>query len=195
MTRTIAPALLLILLTGCAPRASTSPYAPRSEASRNPAEAERLTQVAARTAEPDAAERLLRDALAADLYCGPAHNNLGALLLARSELFEAANEFEWATKLMPGHPSPRLNLAITLERAGRTTEALAEYRSALESQPEHIQTIQALTRLQIRSNSTAPDTADMLRTIAFRGETEQWRTWANAQLTRMQSRTPARAGS
>lgn len=195
MTRTIVTAVLLIFMTGCAPRASTSPYAPPSEATRNPAEAERLTQLATRTAEPAAAERLLRDALAADLYCGPAHNNLGAILLAREELFEAATEFEWAKKLMPGHPSPRLNLAITLERAGRTTEALAEYRSALESQPEHIQTIQALTRLQIRSNTTSPDTADMLRTIAFRGETEQWRTWATTQLTRMQSRPPSRAGS
>ena len=48
--------------------------------------------------------------------------------LARVEeagLYDAAAEFEWARKLMPGHPDPRLNLAITLERAGREEGATA----------------------------------------------------------------------
>lgn len=38
-------------------------------------------------------------------------------------LHKAASEFEWARKLMPGYPDPRLNLAMTLEEAGRIDEA------------------------------------------------------------------------
>jgi Flp pilus assembly protein TadD len=51
--------------------------------------------------EPEKAERLLREALTADLWHGPAHNDLGVIHLRRNELYEAASEFEWARKLMP----------------------------------------------------------------------------------------------
>jgi hypothetical protein len=61
------------------------------------------------------AERLLRDALTADLSYGPAHNNLGVLRLKRGDLSEAANEFEWARKLIPEHPDRRFSRAPTLE--------------------------------------------------------------------------------
>jgi hypothetical protein len=50
------------------------------------------------------------EALSADLFFGLAHNNLGVLYLKEDKLYEAANEFEWARKLMPGHPDPRMNL-------------------------------------------------------------------------------------
>lgn len=52
------------------------------------------------------------------MFNGPAHNNLGVLFLERGQLCKAANEFEWTRKLLPGHPDPRVNLALTLERAG-----------------------------------------------------------------------------
>jgi len=47
-------------------------------------------------ADPATAEKLLREALTADLYHGPAHNNLGVLYLKMSppKLYEAASEFE-----------------------------------------------------------------------------------------------------
>ena len=32
------------------------------------------------------------------------HGNLGVLYLNRGELYEAASEFEWARRLLPGHP-------------------------------------------------------------------------------------------
>jgi len=79
----------------------------------------------------DRAEDLLRQALVADLVYGPAHNNLGVVYLERGDLYAAANEFEWARKLMPGHPDPRTNLALTLERAGQEYRALARYDPAL----------------------------------------------------------------
>jgi len=182
MSRLVLSVVMLGLLVGpgCASSHLTGPYAPVNFALRDTAAAQRLNHQAAPLihSDPALAEKILREALAADLYFGPAHNNLGALYFQRGELYEAAGEFEWASKLMPGHPDPRLNLALVLETAGRTNEALATYATALEVYPGHIHTIQALARLQVRSGNTGSRTAALLDTIAMRGETEQWRTWA-----------------
>ncbi len=164
---------------------STGPYAAATDRDRNPLEAQRLNAEAAEflVSDPARAETLLRESLTHDLYHGPAHNNLGVLYLAQNRLYEAAGEFEWARKLMPGHPDPRLNLGLALERAGRIEEALASYRTALEVYPNHIASLQALARAQLRHNRTDETTSDALRQIAMRGESEQWRQWARAQLT------------
>jgi tetratricopeptide (TPR) repeat protein len=97
---------VLVLASGCATTKPPGPYSPMTEAGRDPAASQRLTQeaVALMVSEPTRAESLLREALNSDLYNGPAHNNLGALYLAQGKLYEAAGEFEWARKLMPGHP-------------------------------------------------------------------------------------------
>ena len=134
------------------------------------------------SSDPMKAEELLKEALTADAFFGPAHNNLGAALLKRDQLYEAANEFEWARKLMPGHPDPRMNLALTLERAGRIDEALATFNSALEVYPGHIPTMQALARLQLKHKRTDDRTLGMLKEIALSGETDQWRQWAQSQM-------------
>lgn len=179
-----------VLPVGGAGCASTgrSPYNSVADAPRNPLVAQRLTQQAAELLErdPEEAERLLRDALAADLFHGPAHNNLGVIHLARNEMYLAAEEFEWARRLMPGHPDPRLNLAMTLERVGRFDDAIDEYRSALEVHPGHIQTVQALARCKLRHGSDDanddPELVGDLREIALRGDRAEWREWARRQL-------------
>ena len=178
MKALIAIAFALVLGACSAPRA-TSPYAPPNEADRNSLEAQDLTQKAAAIidSDPQKAEALLRKALTADLFHGPAHNDLGVIYLKQNKLYAAANEFEWARKLMPGHPDPRMNLALTLERAGRIDEALATYDTALEVYPNHLPTLEALTRLQLRHGRTDERTPKMLREIALRGETEEWRAW------------------
>jgi len=183
------------VLPGCgattsARRGGNNPYAPLSAAGRNSDLARRLTQQAAEVmdSDPEKAEALLREALGADLYHGPAHNNLGVLLLRRGELYAAAGEFEWARKLMPGHPDPRMNLALTLERAGRIDEAIAAYRTALEVYPGHIASMQALASVQLRHGRADDATAGLLEEIALRGEDESWRRWAREQSLRMESR-------
>lgn len=185
----IFPLVMLIALlhVGCGTTMNhCSPYATPSAPSRDPQKAQVLTIKAAELmdADPEKAEELLREALTADLHWGPAHNNLGVLHLKQGRLYEAANEFEWARKLMPGHPDPRMNLALTLERAGRTDDALATYESALEVYSEHIPTMQALTRLQIRRNRTDDRTREMLKEIALAGETNEWRQWARHRLSK-----------
>lgn len=190
MIRVALTILIALVLAGCraAPR---GPYTTIPESARNPLEAQRLTQEAVRVLDrdPEKAERLLREALTADLFHGPAHNNLGVIFLKRGELFEAAQEFEWARKLLPGLADPRLNLAMTLERAGRIDEALGEYRAALEVYPGHIQTIQAMTRCRVRHRpgeiQDDPEVEADLREIALRGENGRWREWAQERLAVM----------
>jgi Flp pilus assembly protein TadD len=174
-------------LAGCASHRSSSPYAPQSESDRDGLKAQKLTQDAAAILDKDPAkaEKLLREALTADLYHGAAHNDLGVVYLKQGHLYEAASEFEWARKLLPGLPDPRMNLALTLERAGRTDEALVTYASALDIYPDHLPTLQALARLQIRSGRTDDRTKHALEEIELRGESERWREWAKVQRERL----------
>jgi tetratricopeptide (TPR) repeat protein len=184
-----ASSTFLAGMTGCAHRSQTDPYAPMTEASRDPRKADELNLRAADQIQsnPAQAESLLRQALAADLYHGPAHNNLGVLYLGQGKLYEAAAEFEWARRLMPGHPDPRINLGSVYEKAGRHDDALASYQSALDAYPEHLQATQTLVRLQVRTGKRDSTTRDRLADLALRGETPEWRDWAKAQLLRSDS--------
>ena len=174
-------------LSGCASpeRTPPSPYVTATEADRSTSKAEQLTRQAEKLLEsdPPEAERVLRDAIAWDLYHGPAHNNLGVLCLRQGRLYEAALEFEWAKKTMPGHPDPRFNLALTFERAGRSDEALAMYDTALEVYDGHIASMQAIARLQVKRGRADARTREFLGEIALRGESERWREWAGGQLS------------
>lgn len=164
---------------GCSSGSGRSPYTIRDEVLREPQRARDLHAQATEAMHKGdaAAERLLREALAADLYHGPAHNNLGALLLRRGRLYEAAGEFEWARKLMPGHPDPRVNLAMTLERAGKVDDALQAYDSALAVHDNYLPAMQGKARLQIAAGRTDRATPFVLDQIALRGEAP-WRDWA-----------------
>lgn len=175
--------VVLGMAGACSPL-RTDPYSPQVEAERDSAGSEAMSRRAAELidSDPIEAERLLREALGRDLYNGAAHNNLGVVYLKRGELYSAASEFEWSRKLMPGLPDPRLNLALTLERAGRTAEALETYRTALEVYPGHIESMQALSRLQVRSGRVDEDTPSLLREVALRGSTAEWREWARRRL-------------
>ena len=177
--------VLVLALVGCK-AAGTGPYEPGNEAKRDTVRAQELSARAADLIATDvgAAERVLREALGADLFFGPAHNNLGVVYLKQKKLYEAAGEFEWARKLMPGHPDPRMNLALTLEQAGQTDEAIATYRTALEVWPGHVPTVQALARLEVTSGRRSPELEEWLDQIAMRGETERWREWARRESSR-----------
>jgi Tfp pilus assembly protein PilF len=171
--------LVLVALLAACSSPPTDPYA-TSNRPRRTAEAEALTKEAAELIGKDdeRAEELLRDALSADLFFGPAHNNLGVLHLSRGDLYEAAHEFEWARKLMPGHPDPRLNLAITLEKAGQVEESLATYTAALEVYPDYLPAIQGLAKLTLRHGKPDARLRDWLDEIVMRTDDPTWRDWA-----------------
>ena len=174
--------VLLLALAACRSTGS-GPYSSTNEATRNTVLAQELNAKAADaiTTSPAEAEGLLREALTADIFFGPAHNNLGVVYLQQGRLYEAAGEFEWARKLMPGHPDPRMNLALTLEKAGKTDEAIATYKTALEVWPGHIGTLQALARIEVVSGKQTEELAGWLDAIAMRGETASWRKWAKSR--------------
>ncbi len=163
---------------------ATGPYSTQEVPQRETAKAERLTKEAADLipSDPKQAERLLREALSADLFFGPAHNNLGVLFLNRDDLYEAANEFEWARKLMPGHPDPRFNLAMTLEQAGQVDEALASYSAALEVYDGFLPAIQGLASLTLKSGHEDERLQDWLLEISLRSDDVRWREWARRNL-------------
>lgn len=176
---------------GCAASKKTDPYAPVSEAARDTQKAIALNNEAlpfmdrGDLSSLNKAENLLRQALTADLYFGPAHNNLGVLYLQEGKYYEAAGEFEWARRLLPGHPDPRVNLAMTLESAGRSDDALATYKTALEVYPDYVAAAQGLARLQLKSGKADERTPALLKVIAMQGETPEWRDWAKGELTRI----------
>ena len=113
----------------------------------------------------------------------PPTTTLGVIHLTQGRLYQAATEFEWARKLMPGHPDPRLNLALALERGGRITEALEAFDAALEVYPNHLPTVMALARCQVRHHRADDRTDDLLHDIALRGD-QEWRSWARSQQIR-----------
>jgi len=175
---------LVAALSGAACR-STQPtaYTPPQEEQRDTAKAERLTREAADLiySDPERAEALLREALAADIFHGPAHNDLGVVFLERNELYEAAHEFEWARKLMPGNADPRVNLALVMEQAGRTDDARAAYESALEVMPDYVPAMQGLASLAMRDGNEDRRLSGWLGRIAVEGESAEWREWARDQ--------------
>lgn len=102
-----------------------------------------------------------------------------------------------ARKILPGDPDPRLNLSLTLDAAGRYDDAVTQVQAAIQARPGHIASVQQLARLRLRrpaiSGQASEDSSqrDALRAdlqeIALRGESDEWRSWARAQLVRMGS--------
>jgi Tfp pilus assembly protein PilF len=174
--------MLLVTAVGCR-SASVGPYAPPEQGARETTVAEKLNREAADviTADPAKAEALLREALTKDIFYGPAHNNLGVVFLAQDKLYEAANEFEWARKLMPGHPDPHVNLALVMERAGRNDDAFHSYEAALAVAPECVGAMQGAAILAVRTHRDEPRLAGWLDRIALGGDEPGWRFWALAQ--------------
>jgi Tfp pilus assembly protein PilF len=156
-------------------------------AGRDPAKAQKLIVEALGVIDtnPEKASELMLAALAADPYNGPAHNDMGVLYLRQSRLYDAATEFELARKLMPGNPDPRLNLGLTLEKGQLFDRAFDAYNAALEVSPSHIRAIQAIARLTLRIDRKDERLLGMLEDVALRGETLEWRDWAQEQINRL----------
>ena len=174
-----------LLLAGCV-SSPTGPYNPLAAAQRSTTRAEALNREAADLllGDPAKAETLLRAALSADLFFGPAHNNLGVVFLGQEKLYEAANEFEWARKLMPGHPDPRVNLGIALDRAGRAGDAIESFEAALQVWPDYLPAVQGIALATVRAGRDDERLGGWLETIAQRCDEARWRDWARIRRAR-----------
>ncbi|MCC6679184.1 MAG: hypothetical protein IT436_18820 [Phycisphaerales bacterium] len=67
---------------------------------------------------------------------------------------------------------------------GRTDKPISTYASTLDVYPDHLPTMQALARLQLRSGRADERTRHYLEEIVMRGETHEWQEWARAQQAR-----------
>ncbi|MCC7014852.1 MAG: tetratricopeptide repeat protein [Planctomycetes bacterium] len=177
-------ALTLVAAMASCTSAPSGPYAPMTEVARSTSRAEKLNREGADliVSDPVEAEAVLREALTADLYFGPAHNNLGVVFLNTGKLYEAANEFEWARKLMPGHPDPRVNLGICLDRAGRTSDAIESFDAALQVSPGYLPAIQGAALAVTRSGRDDERLPNWLQTIAFAETSPLWQSWARRRM-------------
>ncbi len=131
----------------------------------------------------DQASELLKAALAADVFFGPAHNNLGTVYFHQEKYYLAAWEFQYAAKVMPKRSQPRYNLGMVLEAVGKLDEAAQRYEEALELQPDDIETIASLARTYIRNGKKDERTRELLEEIVLNDDRPRWRTWAQEQLT------------
>jgi tetratricopeptide (TPR) repeat protein len=183
-------AVALALATGCGE--ARGPYQSDGKERRDVAKAEEryqeaLTALAKIPADDRSAEALLREVLGHDLYHGAAHNNLGVLLLKQDRLYDAAEEFEWARKLLPGHPEPRVNLAIALERGGKHLDALDAARTALEVRPGNLAAIKTIAVIQIREALVDDTTRGHLDAIRQRSSDPLWRDWAERESLKLEA--------
>ncbi|MEO0854312.1 MAG: tetratricopeptide repeat protein, partial [Cyanobacteria bacterium J06648_11] len=82
-------------------------------------------------------------------------------------------------------PDPRINLALTLEKAGQADDAAASYRAALEMAPLSVDAMTGLARLQIRTTDTSGETVELLRKIEKSTDDASLRSWARDQRLRL----------
>jgi len=132
-----------------------------------------------------AAETALKSALAADIMCGPAHNNLGKVYFNQGKLYLAAWEFQYAMKLMPNHPGPANNLGLVFEAAGKLDDAADSYGKAVALEPDNVQALGNLARARVRRGDHDPSVRALLHKLVLRDTRPDWLAWEKSILTRL----------
>ncbi len=133
----------------------------------------------------DQAEKAFQDALSADLFFGPAHNNLGTVYLRQQKHYLAAWEFQYAEKLMPHQAEPRNNLGLVYEAVGKLDDAAKSYEQALDLEPENSRIAGNLARVYVRSNRSDDKTRKLLEAVVMRDTRPDWVAWARERLALM----------
>ncbi|MBN1942927.1 MAG: tetratricopeptide repeat protein [Phycisphaerae bacterium] len=128
------------------------------------------------------AEKEFKRALSADVFFGPAHNNLGNVYYRQKQYYLAAWEFQYAVKLMPGQVEPLNNLGLVFEKVGRLNDAEEWYDKALSLKPESTEVIGNLARIRIRSNRKDKTTQELLSKIVMKDSRPEWISWAKEQI-------------
>ncbi len=196
----IATVLLAALAAGCQPtkpagiaKYETVPLDPRRDtdaARRHNAEGIRLIN----DGQLAGAEKVLKTACQADVFFGPAHNNLGTVYYRQARYYLAAWEFQYAAKLMPNSCQPQNNLGMVFEAVGKLDEAAERYDKALALNPDDVQTTGNLARLHVRTGRKDEKTRQLLNELVMKDTRPQWVEWAKQRLALMGQIPPAPPG-
>ena len=91
-------------------------------------------------------------------------------------------------KLLPGNPDPRVNLAITLERAVRFDDAFKTYEAALEVAPECMAANEGAAALSVRAGRNDERLAKWIDQIALDPADPSWASWARERIAQKPGR-------
>ena len=189
--KSLIVALAAALLAGCSlpSRRPARPYETVAVDPHRDTEAARAETGRGRAlldiGDPAAAEQALKAACQADLFYGPAHNNLGVAYYRQKKHYLAAWEFQYAARLMPGKPEPKNNLGMVMEAVGRLEDADDRYAEALAMEPDNAQFIGNLARCRIRRGQRTPETRQLLQDLILKDTRPEWIDWARMELTKL----------
>jgi len=135
----------------------------------------------------DDTETALKAALAADILCGPAHNNLGKVYFHQKKLYMAAWEFQYAMKLMPNQCEPLNNLGLVFEAVGKLDDATDSYAKAATLEPNNVQALGNLARAPIRRGDRDDATRSLLQGLILRDSRPDWLAWEKSTLSQLRA--------
>ena len=187
----IAALALLSVCVGCRSQ-QPSPY---SDYRTAPADLKRDTEAARkrnaaavgflRDGKLDKAEKELKAALGADLFFGPAHNNLGIVYQRRGEYYLAAWEFQYAARLMARKAEPRNNLGLVYETVGRLDESAKWYDEAMGIDSENTEVAGNLARVLVKNGKDKERVRQLLDEIILKDPRPDWVAWAKEERAMM----------
>ncbi|QDV88874.1 tetratricopeptide repeat protein [Planctomycetes bacterium TBK1r] len=179
-----------LLPGGCSSLQSKNRSVIKVQTKRDTERANRLTYAGIRSLQKqqiDRAAKQFREAVEADETYGPAHNNLGLMHYEQGNLYQAVMAFEQAREFLPGDPAVVYNLALALESAGRTDEALELYYTAIAMDRANPLYLGNLVRLRVRLGEHDDVLVQQLKDLALIETRPDWRRWADTQLALSQN--------
>ena len=187
----VSTILTAAALSACIAPTSSARFDYATVADNPSRDAERARQLNAKAAQLikqqkyDQAERMLKNALTADISFGPAHNNLGKVYYHQSRYYLAAWEFQYAIKLMPHQPAPRNNLGLVFEHVGKLDDAVDAYQQALDLEPDNPHLLGNTARARLKRGDKGPDVRDLLSELTLKDTRPDWLKWARQKLALM----------
>ena len=129
----------------------------------------------------------LAEAVRLDPYHGAARNDLGVVRYREGDLYQAALDFDAASRIMLDAHEPFYNLGVVLEEAGRLEEAAEAYRAALRIAADAVDVKEALARTYIRLDSHRQEAVVLLEAAAAKESRAEWQHWIRLQLLRLRA--------
>lgn len=174
--------VFLLVASGCSRSTSDELSTTLTQCRELRDEARMLNSKALAETDIAAQRRLLEESLAKDEMFGEAHNNLGIVLHRQGDIYGSAAHFERAAELLPGSPTPWVNLALLHAELGQWERALPYARKAYERDPHHPDAVRALAACLVENGVPDKESETTLSRLAVLAPDEKSRQWATRHL-------------